>query len=454
MSSTRSLRQRLLLAAALSMLLVIGVIAPLLYFSFSRALQQTYDQRLESVMLSLIASVEYRADARLSQRKPLLDPAFERPGSGWYWQIRLRQTHSTDALPELRSRSLWDRSWPQQALEASATPVYTYARDFNGNQLRVAEQSIRMGQPAQQFDLLVIGELSALSTAARQFGAVLALALILLIAALCAASALQVRFGLLPLRRVRRELELIRAGEQDQLKDEYPIEIKPLATQINELLERNRAVVQRARQRTGDLAHALKMPLSRIHAEASAPATDSMTQIGAETQRIRQLLDQHLTLAASGAQSSQILVLIAPICDALAQALQRIHGQRAKPVQYLRHGDATLQFRGDAQDLEEMLGNLLDNAWKWTCNRVDVVLARCPGDTPQLQIRISDDGPGLSSAAQVGAMQRGVRFDERTPGSGLGLHIVAQLAADYGGELQLTAAETQGLVAHLRLPGA
>lgn len=452
MSTTRSLRQRLLLAAALSMLLVIVLIAPLLYFSFSRALQQTYDQHLESVMLSLIASVEYGADARLSQRKPLLDPAFERPGSGWYWQIRAHPAHAASTASELRSRSLWDRSWPQQALPPSAKPAFAYATDFNGNRLRVAAQSIRIGKPAQVFDLVVIGDLSAVSAAARQFGVVLAVALTLLIAALFAASALQVRFGLLPLRRVRRELEKIRAGEQDQLIDTYPSEIMPLATQINELLARNRAVVQRARQRTGDLAHALKMPLSRIQAEAGSPATDSMTQIGTETQRIRQLLDQHLTLAASGAQSSESRVAIAPICDALVQALERIHGQRATPVEYQRGGDAMLQFRGDAQDLEEMLGNLLDNAWKWTRSRVDVELACCAGNAQQLQISISDDGPGLSSGAQVDAMQRGVRFDERTPGSGLGLHVVAQLAADYDGALELTTADSGGLRAILRLP--
>lgn len=448
MSAPRSLRQRLLLAGALTMGVVLLLIAPLLYFSFSGAVQLSYDQRLNSVMLSLIASVERSADGQLRQRKPLLDPAFERPGSGWYWQISARST----TAPPLRSRSLWDRSWPQASHPATAEPAYSFATDFNGQALRVAEQSVRIGAAAELLDLVVIGELSAVTQASRQFAAVLALALLLLIGALLAASTLQVHFGLRPLHLVRHELERIHSGQQEHLSQTYPAEILPLATQINELLQRNRSVQQRARERTADLAHALKMPLSRIHAEAHAPSAESLTQIQTQTQRIRQLLDQHLSLAASGAQSSRSRVAVAPICDALAQALHRIHGQRSVPVDYRRNADAALQFRGDAQDLEEMLGNLLDNAWKWARQTVEVSLQAASGVEPQLQIEVCDDGPGLPPAARIAATQRGARFDERTPGSGLGLHIVAQLAADYGGALELHAASHGGLLARLTLP--
>ncbi len=444
MKQVASLRQRLLRAALWTMLSGTLVLAPLLAWSVREGLLQAHDQRLTTTLLSLVASLDRKADGKVVQRRPLLDPAFDRPASGWYWQVQALDTSAPLSVSVLRSRSLWDRDWPLEPVPLDAVPTFHTAKDFDGTPLRVVRQRIRLGREGAEWMLIVVGETRAVSAGLRRFAVVMAAGMAVLWLLQWLAIRLQVHYGLLPLVRVRTALQRIRNGDQQRLEGDWPIELHPLVESIHQLLERNGQLVERARRRTGDLAHALKHPLSQIDTEAQAPAPDSWARVAEATAHLRRLLDRHLTLAASAAQGQHAAVAVGPICDALAAALTRIHPDR--PVQYLREGEG--HFRGAVEDLEDMLGNLLDNAWKWTRRHVWVKVVERAGGA--LHVTVRDDGPGLDEATLPLATQRGRRFDERTPGTGLGLHIVQELATDYGGQMDLRIAAGGGLEAELR----
>lgn len=444
MKPAATLRQRLLRAALWTLLGGTLVLAPLWVWSVREGLLQAHDQRLTTTLLSLLASLERKPDGTLVQRRPLLDPAFDRPASGWYWQVQALDA----ASPALRSRSLWDRDWPLAPVPPDPQPRFAPAQDFDGTPLRVARQRIRLSHGGEEWVLIVVGETRAVSAGLRRFALVMGVGVVALWLLQWLAIRWQVRYGLRPLTRVHTALRHIRDGNQQRLEGDWPLELQPLVERIHELLERNRQVVERARQRTGDLAHALKHPLSRIDAEAQAPSADSWQRVADASTQLRRLVDRHLTLAASAAQGQHAAVSAGPICDALAAALARIHPSRI--VHYERQGEGC--FRGAVEDLEDMLGNLLDNAWKWCGLQVWVRLAASAAG--MVRISVSDDGPGLDEGALHLATQRGRRFDEHTPGTGLGLHIVQQLAIDYGGRLDLRSATGGGLEAILELPGS
>jgi signal transduction histidine kinase len=263
------------------------------------------------------------------------------------------------------------------------------------------------------------------------------------------------RESLHPFDTMRRRLSDIRAGKERQLLGSYPTEVQPLVDDLNALLEHRDQTVRKALAKAGDLAHGLKTPLAVLAREAelaeAAGHRDLAATMGQQVERMRRQIEYHLAharAAASGATPGMRCSVVAS-ADALARTLLRLHAERGITIDVRVAPDH--HVRGQREDLEEMLGNLLDNACQWASSRV-LLESTISGD--RLVITVDDDGPGLDASMRPVVLQRGVRADEAAPGSGLGLAIVRDLAELYGGSISLDAAPQGGLRARLELPAA
>ncbi len=437
MSGQPSLRRRLLLAGGIGLLLVSLLASALLGELFKRSARDRLDHELQQDLLTLVAQMETTPDGQLQLRQEPNDARFQRVFSGAYWQIANRQGEVL-----LQSRSLWDETLPAAAA-GDAT------RNLPGplqQALRAREQEVRLPRATEAYRVTVATDRSALDADVAAFRQRTALALGVLVAVWLAVLASQVQFGLRPLRRLAHQLERVRRGQAQRIDtDGLGSEIVPLGEELNALLEHQQRMVARARTSAEDLAHALKTPLSVLAAETDSAGTDWRTTVREQGTRMQASVDRYLAvgLAADHRQRTGV----APVAQALCGLMARVHGERG--VVFGAEGiDEALQFAGARADLEEMLGNLLDNAGKWARQRV---LISAANDEGQLRIDVRDDGPGLAAEALAQVTQRGVRLDEREGSSGLGLAIVGDIAASYGGRLVLENAEP-GLRATVWLP--
>jgi signal transduction histidine kinase len=280
------------------------------------------------------------------------------------------------------------------------------------------------------------------------FTRTLAISLALLAAGLIAIVVAQVRFGLAPLRGLGRALTQLREGQVDQVEGDYPSEIRPLVEDLNAVLGENRQLLDRARAQAGNLAHALKTPLAVIrNSLAGAAGLPAAGEIDVAVERMHQAIERHLVRArAAPTQLRGRHVKVVDALEDVVRAIRHIHGGR---VAFEVAADTSARFRGDAADLQEIFGNLLDNAAKWARSQVRVGVA---GEGGQLRIVVEDDGPGIPAERRAEAIQRGVRLDTSRPGSGLGLQIVDELCHVYGGRLELGSAALGGLSATVDLP--
>jgi signal transduction histidine kinase len=380
------------------------------------------------------------------------------PLSGWYWQINRIDSEK----PENRaSRSLWDRKLAKledQGVELSAAGVRQgYVDGPEGQELRMVERPIDLGSDGR-FVVTVAGDASEIFEETRSFDYYLGGTFVALTIGLVLTTIFQVRFGLAPLKRISDSIADIRSGRAERLEGEFPVEIAPLARETNALIDANRKIVERARTHVGNLAHAIKTPLSVLINEASARGNDSFAaKVLEQTDVMRDQVAHHLERARIAARVSIIgtVTEVAPVIEGLRRTMEKIHRERDITV----HSDVAAdgKFRGERQDLEEMVGNLVDNACKWADSRVSIEVRAERGSgvepLPKLRIVVDDDGRGLSAAERAQVLRRGQRLDESKPGSGLGLSIVVDLAALYGGDLTLGNAPIGGLRAELVLPG-
>ena len=394
---------------------------------------------------------------------PLSDPRLSRPYSGFYWQIdRIADTAGSGASAAglLRSRSLWDHVLAVPADAPIDGEIHQHSVvGPEGKMLGMVERSVRIDDTAdgkpRTFRLITAADESLMSEPVSRFSGVLWLALSVLGTGLVIAALVQVFVGLAPLRALRDALGKVRSGATQRLEGNFPAEIMPLVDEFNSVLTQNADVVARARTHAGNLAHALKTPLSVL-----ANAAGSREHEGSELARLvgdqigvaRKQVDYHLarSQAAASTRMPGARTPVLPVVDGLARTMRRIHAERQ--VELTVHPfPESLSFRGEAQDLQEMLGNLLDNACKWAARNVEVS-ARSGGTS--LTIMVDDDGAGLAAGQRELVMRRGVRADEQVPGSGLGLAIVDDLARLYGGKAELIDSPLGGLRATLTLPAA
>jgi len=452
-----SLASRLILSSALVSIVLLAATGLLLASLFSAALERNFDQRLRSVLDGILANVEVTAEGAPKLASAIVDPRFGLPLSGWYWQVV--PVDKGGGVRDLASASLLEQrlAVPRDIAGHQGAAAF-YLTDSNGVTLRALEQVFRLPGSTREYSVLVAGNFDELKGEVRTFNRALVSSLVLLGLGLLLAIFLQVRFGLRPLRAMQANLMAIRQGEAEQLKGEYPAEIRPVAEELNLLIQSNAEIVERARTQVGNLAHALKTPLSVLTNEAGQQATPLAAKVREQADVMRDQMNLYLDRARRAARAHGVggATEVVPVLEALARTLERIN--RDKGVRIEVDCAPGLRFRGERQDLEEMVGNLLDNACKWAAGRVRVVARAEPGSAAAgrsfLMITVEDDGPGLPPDKRADALKRGRRLDETKPGSGLGLSIVAETAAMYGGRVELGDAPGGGLRASLLLPAA
>jgi len=442
--SRNSLAFRLVASAAVWCALLLSAGGYGLSALFADTVQRTFDARLLVLLEGLVAGSDLDANGELELRLQLGEPRFEQPFSGWYWQI------SAEGRPLARSTSLWDQQLPvppASGLEATGSD----AAGPDGRGLRLVARAITLPGRDVPLTYVVAGDRSEITRESERFNRLLAIALGVLFVGLIGAVLIQVLFGLEPLRRMGRALAAIRAGETRRLTGDFPTEIEPLAVELNALIDHSERLVERARTHVGNLAHGLKTPLAVLTNEAGRAQGPLAELALRQVALMRRQVDHHLARARAAAAGSILGARtdVLPVLRDLERTLGRIHAEKQLSIEIAC--PASLAFRGARQDLEEMLGNLMDNACKWARWRVSVEAASADH---AIVIAIEDDGDGLPEGLRADVLERGRRLDETKPGSGLGLAIVTDLAELYGGRLELASSRLGGLAARLTLPAA
>lgn len=462
----KSLATRLFVSATAWVVLILLVTGIALSAVYQRSVERAFDRRLNFYLRTLIAEAEAPDDLKDKGKdnepdrsvQSLGEPLFELPLSGWYWKME----RVDGVKPEVRaSRSLWDASLPkleERGIELNQSGVrLAYVDGPEDQHLRMVERPVDLGAEGKYL-ATVAGDSTEIFDETRTFDYYLAGTFAALTLGLLLTTLFQVRYGLAPLKRISKALSDIRSGHAERLEGEFPKEIAPLARETNALLDANRAIVERSRTHVGNLAHAIKTPLSVIVNEAGQHGLDPFAlKILEQADVMRDQVSHHLERARIAARLTTIgtVTEVAPVIEALRRTMEKIHRGRDLIIDVETHGEA--KFRGERQDLEEMAGNLVDNACKWCEGRIFIeinVEEPSPGDLgPTIHIIIDDDGRGLTHSERAQVARRGQRLDESKPGSGLGLAIVSDLATLYGGQLRLGSAPIGGLRAELELPG-
>ena len=442
----RSLSGRLVAGAALWIAVAL-ICAGVTLESMLRAhVTDALEARLVADLNQIVAALELGPDGapRLSRRPS--EPLFEKPYSGRYFQV------SPPAGLPLRSRSLWDAALhlPDDELPDGSLHQHRISGP-NGQHLLVLERSIRFTDSAPWLRVAMAADLVEIDEPLQRFRATLAMALGTLGLGLVAAVVLQVRYGLTPLRRLRAALGELRAGRRMRLAGDWPEEVQPLVHDFDAVLQHNEAVLERARTQAGNLAHALKTPISVLANAAHRPVSSLGETVRTETAAMRRQIDHHLARARAAATAERPGAHADAIAIArrLARTLGKLYADRH--VELTIDADAAPLFRGDSDDLAEILGNVMENACKWARTRAEVHLASAADG---LEIVVDDDGPGLPEGSGEEAFRRGRRLDESVAGSGLGLAIVRDLVELYGGRIALARSPLGGLRVALALPAA
>jgi len=453
-----SLALRLFVSATAVTVVILVITGVVLSSLYRDGVERSFDRRLGVYLRTLVADVAAPEEGE-KVAQSLGEPLFELPLSGWYWQV----TKLSAPKPEVRSsRSLWDGGLPHlEDLNVPTAPDGTRKRYVPGpedQRLRLVERTVDLGDDGRYL-VAVAGDALEIDDETQGFDRAISVTFGVLAVVLLLTTMFQVRFGLAPLKRISAGLAAIRSGSAERLEGSFPVEIAPLARETNALIDANREIVERARTHVGNLAHALKTPLSVIMNEATARGDDPLAvKVREQANVMRDQVQRHLERARIAARATVVgtVTEVAPVVTALARSMEKIHRDRGIAIDIEMPRDT--RFRGERQDLEEMVGNLVDNACKWAQSRVavEVLPDRAEAAGSNLRVVVDDDGPGLTATQreQVGAARRGNRLDETKPGSGLGLSIVVDLAALYGGALTLGTAPIGGLRAELVLPAA
>lgn len=408
----------------------------------SDAVTRNFDDGLNYVLTAMIASAEIGPDGEVLFNRPLADQRFLEPNSGLYYQI------SAKGHEDWRSRSLWDRAL-KAPVEHHDRNFHVYdSKQFPGEDLRIMERTIILPGSDTRWMFMVAAARAGLDDQIRTLRSTLFESFALLALGLIVLTTLQTLYGLRPLRRVRHEIVRMRAGEKNRVTEPMPSEVLPMVEELNALLAHNETQAEEARTHAGNLAHALKTPLTVIMNAATAQAPDLGETVIREATTMRRQVDHHLARARAvgrrGAAQSRAEVW--PSLQAVERAVQRLYPD----VRIDMDGDKAAEVRVERQDLDEMLGNLLENATKYGGGSVFATVLR---NGPMIEILVEDDGAGIPEADRTRIFDRGVRLDSGKPGTGLGLAIVRDVAEIYGGSVAMEESEDLGgLLVRLRLP--
>lgn len=429
-------------AAWITILLIGGGIA--LDRVLTSSVERNFDNQLEYVLTAMIASAEIDNVGEVKMIRPLGDQRFLEPNSGLYWQIT-----GPGAIP-FPSRSLWDRDLKTVPVESDRAVHFRDSTEFRDEPLRIAERVIILPDSDIQWTFMVGQNRDSLDAQIVELRSVLVTSFLLLALGLIILVALQTFYGLWPLRAVRQSIAHMRSGRESRVTEALPDEVMPMVNELNALLDHNEKQAEESRRHAGNLAHALKTPLTVIMNSATAKAPDLSEAVIREATTMRRQVDHHLARArAVGRRGhSHSRADVWDSLESVERAVSRLYSQ----VRLDMAGDKTLAARVERQDLDEMLGNLIENAAKYGGGSVFVTVEEVDGF---VEMQVEDDGKGIPEDERERIFDRGARLDTGKPGTGLGLAIVRDVAEIYDGSVSLEESEDLGgLLARLRLPKA
>ncbi|UTV30232.1 ATP-binding protein [Photobacterium atrarenae] len=430
-----SLRSRLLLAATV-WLVAITLAAGYLVPSFIKS--YLIDQEAQQLALyvdELTARVEFNPNGRITLPERLSNPRFRSPYSGLYWTVIVNDN-------QFRSRSLWDAR-----ITGDKASGYTGPKQQS---LLVVQRTILLPESDAPVTLMVASDQAKLNATLQQLTQGLWLILLIMAAGILLLIWLQISWSLLPLRTLQQSLKQVRDGQATELAGVYPLEVKPVIDDLNALLFHYQELLERARNHAGNLSHALKTPIAILNNEVTNLEPQDRQKLSPALTQLQQHIDYHLGRArmAGAANILAARTLASPRVDAIAMAMDKVYAVRG--VTLVNELDSELSVAVETRDLDEMVGNLIENSYKWANQLIRV--HQTEQDQHTVKISIEDDGPGMASQNYAAVLQRGVKLDETTPGSGLGLSIVNELAHSYRGKLTLTHSSLGGIKAVLELP--
>jgi len=409
----------------------------------SRAITQTFDNGLSDVLTAMISSAEVDPAGDVLFNRSLADQRFLEPGSGVYYQI------SGAGHEDWRSRSLWDRAIRVTPAMRDQPGVGMDNLQFPDEPLRLMTRTVILPNSETRWVFIVAQARGGLDAQIEVLRRTVLISFLVLGAGLVALAALQVFIGLRPLRRIRQEISLMRGGEKSRVTAPLPVEVQPMVEELNALLAHNESQAEEARRHAGNLAHALKTPLTVVMNAATANAPDLSSTVMREAITMRRQIDHHLARArALGRRATaQARAEVWPSVEAVERAVERLYPE----VRIDRDGAQDAVVRIERQDLDEMVGNLVENAAKYGGGSVFVTVE--PKGTAWVDIIVEDDGKGIPKEERERIFDRGVRLDSGKPGTGLGLSIVRDVAEIYGGIVELEESEDLGgVLVRLRLP--
>ncbi|MER8907248.1 ATP-binding protein [Mesorhizobium sp. M0854] len=454
----RSVAFRVIAFSTVWAILTLVVIFTLITTLYRQASERGFDSLLSAHLFNLIGSVGVSESGQLTGAPDLGDLRFSEPNSGWYWSV---EPASEGVHGDLHSSSMTKAIPSPSVAEVpfNASFQRSYSADgIEGEQLEVFESEFVLDAKNRAARFRVMGNQTELEQEIATFQRRLLTYLSLFGVGMIAINAIAILLGLQPLRRVRNALAMVREGTAQRLDGRFPAEIEPLANETNALIENNRRIVERSRTQVGNLAHSLKTPLAVLLNEGRALGGAKGQLIAEQAASMQKQVDHYLQRARVAAQRDSVVYRtpVAPLVQRMVRVLQKLNPQTAMSLSL----PATdIVFAGEREDLEELLGNLLDNAMKWARSAVAVSVkpisskggAGTEGAANLFEISIEDDGPGIPDDKAREVLQRGRRLDETKPGSGLGLAIVADLVNEYGGSLALERSIMGGLKAMVRL---
>ncbi|MGB5078080.1 MAG: sensor histidine kinase [Sphingorhabdus sp.] len=408
----------------------------------TNSVERNFDNQLEYVLTAMIASAEIGPDGEVRMNRPLGDQRFLEPNSGLYWQITGR-----GATP-FPSRSLWDRELKAVPDHKDQVVHFRNSNEFLGEPLRIAERSIKLPDSDIPWTFMVAQSRDSLDGQIQELRSVLVTSFLLLALGMIILAALQTFYGLWPLRAVRKAIAEMRSGRESRVTAALPDEVMPMVNELNALLDHNEKQAEESRRHAGNLAHALKTPLTVIMNSATARAPDLSETVIREATTMRRQVDHHLARArAVGRRGhSHSRAIVWDSLESVERAVSRLYSH----VRLDMAGDKQLAARVERQDLDEMLGNLIENAAKYGGGSVFVTVERAGSFVEML---VEDDGQGIPEAERERIFDRGARLDTGKPGTGLGLAIVRDVAEIYEGTVSLEESEDLGgLLVRLRLP--
>jgi len=439
---TGSLARRMIAIAALWITLLLFGGGFALDRVLTSAITRNFDSNLEYVLMSMIRSSEIGPDGEVRMIEPLGDPRFLEPYSGLYWQI------SGGRQEPYSSRSLWERRLvTSQAHDDEALHTYD-SQQFPEEELRVLERDILLPGSDTRWRFQIAQSRETLDTQIRAVRQTLIPSLVLLGVGLIILAALQTFYGLWPLRHIRRAIAAMRGGENRRVDAPLPLEVQPMVEELNALLAHNEKQAEEARLHAGNLAHALKTPLTVLLNTAAGDTTPLAHTIRREAATMQRQVEHHLARARAVGRrgATQARANVHDSVESVSRAVALLYPDARLDLA----GDKELAARVERQDLDELVGNLLENAAKYGGGSVFVTIQR---DGSSAEMLVEDDGPGISPADRSRIFDRGVRLDSGKPGTGLGLAIVRDVAEIYGGTIALEESEDLGgLLVRLRLP--